>query len=359
MRSLSMLVAGGVVVVGSCAVLAQTCVVQTQLPGLGLGRSSSFNIATPNFATTWDADGAGPAPERLVMPRGAYLNGGNVRNSQLVVLGGTAPEFLPPLAGGLLLSTTSVGSDLYALYIVGNAGSLRRWDGTQWQSVSLPAFTLVVTAEIAESAGRVVLLNVNMAGANTAIYNPLSGTTVTTTLTNVNAQLVETGGEVYAIGDVTVGGTFRGIARLENNQWVTIDDNSVIRPGGVTGVARDGNRLFATFFTLATREAFFELTSSGWQFIASTGLSSGSFSIRNHLVTTPDGVLVVRDGAIHTYRDGQFVSSTQPMRNYRTGGTGGNTAGVRFTTVWNGKAIFATDANSQQISVGTPPATTI
>lgn len=245
MRFLSTLVVSTSVAVGSSLAGAQTCVVQTQLPGLGLGRSSPLNIATPSFATTWDADGAGPAPERLVMPRGAYLNGGIVRNNELVVLGGAVPEFLPQLTGGSLLSATSVGSDLYALYIVGNAGSLRRWDGTQWQSVAVPAFTIAsATAQIAESAGRVVVLNVNMAGANTAIYNPLSGSTVTTSLTNVNAQLVETGGELYAIGSVTVAGVFRGIARLENNLWMTIDDNSAIRPGGVTGVARDGSRLF-------------------------------------------------------------------------------------------------------------------
>ena len=77
------------------------------------------------------------------------------------------------------------------------------------------------------------------------------------------------------------------------------------------------------------------------------------FVPRQSLITTPDGVLVVRDGAIHTYRDGQFVASTQPMRNYRTGGTGGSPVGIRFTTMWNGKAIFITDANSEQIPLGT------
>ncbi len=360
MRFLSTLVVSMSVAVGPSLAGAQTCVVQTQLPGLGLGRSSSLTIATPNFATTWDADGAGPAPERLVMPRGAYLNDGVVRNNEMVVLGGAVPEFLPQLAGGSLLSATSVGSDLYALYIIGNAGSLRRWDGTQWQSVSLPAFTLAsASAQIAESAGRVVLLNVNMAGANTAIYNPLSGSTVTATLTNVNAQLVETGGELYAIGSMTVAGVFRGIVRLDNNRWVTIDDNSPIRPSGASGVARDGSRLFATFFTPATNDAFFELTSSGWQFIAPIGSSLSVFVSRQSLITTPDGVLVVRDGAIHRYRDGQFVASTQPIRNYRPGGTGGSPVGIRFTTMWNGKAIFITDANSERILLGTPPATSI
>lgn len=289
------------------------------------------------------------------MPRGAYLNEGVTQNNELVVLGGTAPEYLPPPADGVLASATSVGTDLYAIFIVNSVGTLMRWDGTQWQSVAMPAFNAMSRAQIASIGSKIVLFNISMGSENTAIYDTVSGTTVTTRVSNANARLVRTGSEIYAVGSVTFAGVNRGIARLENNQWVTIDDNSEIRPSGVTGVARDGSRLFATFDAPGNQDGLYELTPAGWQLIAQTGFNSTSFSLQLHLLTTPDGVVVVKSGALQTFRDGQFIASTQPLvRN-----VSGIPANIRFLTVWNGKAIFATDAISEQIVLGTPPATSI
>ncbi len=335
--------------------VAQSCVTTTPQPGVGLGRISNGQPQVPFISFIWDQDGDGPAPEKLVTERRRFLLGPGFATREYVAFDGQSQQIIP-LAPSMA-QAYSVAPTSGRFFVLGQLFDPTRlgllsWDGTQWRQHAIPPLELVGVngttsiPQMIEVDERLLIVNMQLGDAQTIFIEP-DGNAIATSSKLVGnvSSLINTGGQIYAVGGFTLDGVPRAIARLDQGDWVPVAGDSALQPSFATGIATYDNRLFAFLGVPSpSPNGVYELTAGGWQLV----VPSQIFWTGLNLVSTSQGLAIVTRDSIKTIRDGQFVASTRPFRSY-SGGFNPSAADTRFIGTWQGQAIFRTAATAQLI----------
>ncbi|MFY7895984.1 MAG: immunoglobulin domain-containing protein [Phycisphaerales bacterium] len=308
---------------------AQTCV--TAIPegtvGTGISPSALFSPIVPAFATTWDPDGEGPLPTKLLVeqigygrqPSQSFPPGGS---NDILMTDGTTFEIIPRPQGFELVSIGVYQNQLFVLgkQTSGSALRLFRREGDAWVPINLTVEMFYFSSGFSrlymlETPNGLLIGNVQVVAADSyrcIVLDPSSGSISVTSLSGSTPQFAKVDDTVYAFGSFSINGTPSKIARLVNGEWESLDNVGGVSVFHVSGVAKYQGRLFASGSFQAPMQAttgLVELTPEGWQ-TTPTALPRVSSSLGLGLIATSQGLIAAADGRLYLIQNDAVVSQS-------------------------------------------------
>jgi hypothetical protein len=336
---------------------AQTCV--TVIPdgtvGLGTDPADPLRPIVPRFATTWDPDGDGPQPTKLLVERGRFGFGPSQfipsRSSDVLMTDGMNFDIIARPSGFELVGLGVYQSQIYALGqpTGGSELTLFRRDGDAWTPINLSVQLFYSQTggfdrlQMLETSTGLLIGNVRVGTASPVrciVLDPSSASISVTSIDGFVARFAKVEDTVYALGVFSINGASSKIARIINGEWQSLDNVGGAVPNTVSGVAKYQGRLFASGNFQAVGQAptgLVELTPQGWQRSAAALPVVSSLGVG--LVATSQGLIAAGNGRLYRIQNDAVVSETSPAFPRSAGSADHDIVGV-----WNDKAVVRTNA---------------